>query len=180
MQKKSKKDPGIPNNFPYKDQILAEVAEQRRQVRSRPICGSYGILNTLLQAAAEKQRRKEEKRAAVGGNDGNDLEKSPIPDDIDVDEDDGQGFDGIMSLRPAPTPKNKDSSDVVKERMPTVPVFPGPSTLREVIQKADVILHVVDARDPIAGMSDALAEAAQGKLTVLLNKAGKYDARARL
>ena len=26
------KDPGIPNNFPYKDQILAEVAEQRRQV----------------------------------------------------------------------------------------------------------------------------------------------------
>ena len=26
------KDLGIPNNFPYKDQILAEVAEQRRQV----------------------------------------------------------------------------------------------------------------------------------------------------
>lgn len=29
----SEKDPGIPNNFPYKDQILAEVAAQRRQVR---------------------------------------------------------------------------------------------------------------------------------------------------
>ena len=28
-----KKDPGIPNDFPYKDQILAEVAEQRRVVR---------------------------------------------------------------------------------------------------------------------------------------------------
>lgn len=28
-----KKDPGIPNTFPYKDQILAEVAEQRRLVR---------------------------------------------------------------------------------------------------------------------------------------------------
>ena len=28
------KDPGIPNNFPYKDQILAEVAEQRRAVRA--------------------------------------------------------------------------------------------------------------------------------------------------
>ena len=26
------KDPGIPNEFPYKDQILAEVAEQRRIV----------------------------------------------------------------------------------------------------------------------------------------------------
>ena len=29
-----KKDPGIPNNFPYKDQILAEVQEQRRLVRA--------------------------------------------------------------------------------------------------------------------------------------------------
>ena len=27
------KDPGIPNNFPYKDRILAEIAEQRRRVR---------------------------------------------------------------------------------------------------------------------------------------------------
>ena len=28
------KDPGIPNDFPYKDQILAEVQEERRLVRS--------------------------------------------------------------------------------------------------------------------------------------------------
>jgi len=27
------KDPGIPSEFPYKDRILAEVAEQRRLVR---------------------------------------------------------------------------------------------------------------------------------------------------
>jgi hypothetical protein len=27
-----RKDPGIPNDFPYKDQILAEVQEQRRIV----------------------------------------------------------------------------------------------------------------------------------------------------
>jgi len=27
------KDPGIPNSFPYKDKILAEIAEERRQVR---------------------------------------------------------------------------------------------------------------------------------------------------
>ncbi|KAG8218300.1 hypothetical protein J3R82DRAFT_3914 [Butyriboletus roseoflavus] len=153
VQKKSKKDPGIPNNFPYKDQILAEVAEQRRQ------------------AAAERQRRKEEKRAAVTGDESNDLEKSPTPEDIDVDEQDGQGFDGVMSLRPALIPKSKDNSNVVTERIPAVPVFPGPSTLRQVVQKADVVLHVVDARDPAAGISDALAEAAQGKLIVLVNKA---------
>jgi len=28
-----KEDPGIPNDFPYKDQILAEIVEQRRAVR---------------------------------------------------------------------------------------------------------------------------------------------------
>ncbi|KAH0839578.1 hypothetical protein J3R83DRAFT_494 [Lanmaoa asiatica] len=158
VQKKSKKDPGIPNNFPYKDQILAEVAEQRRQVRSHPVCALCGILISLSQAAAEKQRRKEEKRAVVAGHDSNVLEKSPTPEDIDVDEKDGQGFDGITSLRSAFIPKNKDNSNAVKERTPAIPVFPGPSTLREAVQKADVVLHVVDARDPAAGISDALAE----------------------
>ncbi|KAH8829794.1 GNL3L/Grn1 putative GTPase-domain-containing protein [Flagelloscypha sp. PMI_526] len=41
---KQKKDPGIPSNFPFKDQILAEVQEERRR------------------AAEEKERRKEAKR----------------------------------------------------------------------------------------------------------------------
>lgn len=133
-------------------------------------------LTILPQAVAERQRRKEEKRAGAAGNDSNDLEKSPTPEDIDdVDEKDGQGFDGIMSLRPAPIPKNKENSNAVKERIPAIPVFPGPPTLREVVQKADVVLHVVDARDPAAGISDVLAEAAHDKLTVLLNKIGVFD-----
>lgn len=130
------------------------------------------MLITFPQAAAERQRRKEEKLAAAAGND---PEKTPTPKDINVDENGGQGFDGIMSLRPAPIPQNKGIKDVTKEGVSAIPVFPGPSTLRDVVQKADVVLHVVDARDPTAGMSDALSEAAQGKLTVLLNKAGVYD-----
>lgn len=32
-----KKDPGIPNTFPYKDQILGEIAEERRQVSCAPV-----------------------------------------------------------------------------------------------------------------------------------------------
>ena len=46
MSVEKAKDPGIPANFPYKDQILAEIAEQRRQ------------------AAEAKEKRKEEKQAA--------------------------------------------------------------------------------------------------------------------
>ncbi|KAF9224371.1 hypothetical protein BS17DRAFT_779690 [Gyrodon lividus] len=158
IQKKSKKDPGIPNNFPYKDQILAEVAEQRRE------------------AAAEKQRRKDEKRAAAAGIDVDDLETTQTTEGIDIGENDGQGFDGIMSLRPAlmssALKNKKDSKNVTKEQTPAIPVSPGPPTFRDVMQKADVILYVVDARDPAAGISDALLKEAKDKsLVVLLNKA---------
>ncbi|KAF8845573.1 hypothetical protein BDN67DRAFT_961152 [Paxillus ammoniavirescens] len=157
IQKKSKKDPGIPNNFPYKDQILAEVAEQRRE------------------AAAEKQRRKDEKRAAAAGVDVKDLETTLTTEEFDVGENDGQGFDGVMSLRSAPisaASKTKDTRNAVKEQTPAIPILPGPSTIRDVIQKADVVLHVVDARDPEAGISDALLKEGKDKsLVVLLNKA---------
>ncbi|OAX38399.1 P-loop containing nucleoside triphosphate hydrolase protein [Rhizopogon vinicolor AM-OR11-026] len=154
--KKSKKDPGIPNNFPYKDQILAEVAESRRE------------------AAEEKQRRKDEKRAALTGVDVKDIEdsrKDTMDVDNDENENDGQGFDGIMSLRSAlsaPPPK-KSVEPVTSE--PVIPVIAGPNTLREVLQKADVLLHVVDARDPAAGISEALFKEATGKdILLLVNK----------
>ncbi|KAG1780443.1 P-loop containing nucleoside triphosphate hydrolase protein [Suillus placidus] len=151
--KKSKKDPGIPNNFPYKDQILAEVAESRRQ------------------AAEEKQRRKDEKRAALTGldvKDGEDSQTNIIDVDIDENQNDGQGFDGIMSLRPAlPVPPKTKSLEPSKPE-PVIPVTEGPRSLREVLQKADVLLHVVDARDPAAGLSEALFKEATGKDIILL------------
>lgn len=151
--KKSKKDPGIPNNFPYKDQILAEVAESRRQ------------------AAEEKQRRKDEKRAALTGldaKDGEDSQKNIIDVDIDENQIDGQGFDGIMSLRPAPPVPPKTKSLKPSKPEPVIPVTEGPRSLREVLQKADVLLHVVDARDPAAGLSEALFKEAIGKDIILL------------
>lgn len=151
--KKSKKDPGIPNNFPYKDQILAEVAESRRQ------------------AAEEKQRRKDEKRAALTGldaKDGEDSQKNIIDVDIDENQNDGQGFDGIMSLRPAPPVPPKTKSLEPSKPEPVIPVTEGPRSLREVLQKADVLLHVVDARDPAAGLSEALFKEAIGKDIILL------------
>ncbi|KAG0692690.1 P-loop containing nucleoside triphosphate hydrolase protein [Suillus ampliporus] len=151
--KKSQKDPGIPNNFPYKDQILAEVAESRRQ------------------AAEEKQRRKDEKRATLAGVDVKDVENSQkkIMDvDIDENQNDGQGFDGIMSIRPAPPAPLKKKPAEPSKLEPVIPVTAGPHSLREVLQKADVVLHVLDARDPIAGLSEALFKEATGKDIILL------------
>lgn len=175
--KKSKKDPGIPNNFPYKDQILAEVAESRRQVKcTKP----YNFLPPdliALQAAEEKQRRKNEKRAALTGLDVKDVEdsqKNIMDVDVDENQNDGQGFDGIMSIRPAPPVPPKKKSVEPSKSEPVIPVTEGPHSLREVLQKADVLLHVVDARDPAAGLSEALFKEATNKNIILLvNKIGR-------
>ncbi|KAF4567805.1 hypothetical protein EYR36_011431 [Pleurotus pulmonarius] len=69
---KHKKDPGIPNNFPYKDQILAEVAEQRRQ------------------AEEEKQKRKEEKRARKHLFKATAAEKQSEPEHEDAESDEDE------------------------------------------------------------------------------------------
>lgn len=37
------KDPGIPNNLPFKDQILAEIAAERQKVRSTILCTDIHI-----------------------------------------------------------------------------------------------------------------------------------------
>lgn len=164
VQKKSKKDPGIPNAFPYKDEILAEIEQQRRE------------------AAIEKQRRKAEKRAAKAAAKNVDETQSQVSEqaegeveeNIEKAENDGCGFDGVTSIKkqPIPTPLPKKSNDEVKA--PNVSVYPGPSTLRDVLDKADVSMCVVDARDPEAGVSEALLAIANEKgkaVVVLVNKA---------
>ncbi|KAI0334913.1 P-loop containing nucleoside triphosphate hydrolase protein [Cubamyces sp. BRFM 1775] len=156
--KKSKpKDPGIPNAFPYKDQILAEVAEQRRQ------------------AAEEKQRRKEEKKAAQAAQAGEGSDASG-------DEGDVSAFDGVRALnasaRPGPVEESGDEAmdeaeeEVEDEDAPML-VNPDLPNLKAVLDAADVVVEVLDARDPLAARSAHVEEIARegGKRVLLvLNK----------
>ncbi|KAH9894117.1 hypothetical protein C8Q73DRAFT_826613 [Cubamyces lactineus] len=155
--KKSKpKDPGIPNAFPYKDQILAEVAEQRRQ------------------AAEEKQRRKEEKKAAQAAQAGEGSDASG-------DEGDVSAFDGVRALnvsaRPGPVEESEDEAmdeaeEEVEEDAPML-VNPDLPNLKAVLDAADVVVEVLDARDPLAARSTHIEEIARegGKRVLLvLNK----------
>ncbi|KAI0366432.1 P-loop containing nucleoside triphosphate hydrolase protein [Pilatotrama ljubarskyi] len=153
--KKSKpKDPGIPNAFPYKDQILAEVAEQRRI------------------AAEEKQRRKEEKKAA----------KAAAADGSD-DDDEGTAFDGVRALNvsagrmPASTADVDEDEEVdeLAEDEEDAPMLVNPDlpNLKAVLDAADVVLEVLDARDPMAARSAQVEEVARegGKrVALVLNK----------
>ncbi|EIW62162.1 P-loop containing nucleoside triphosphate hydrolase protein [Trametes versicolor FP-101664 SS1] len=154
--KKSKpKDPGIPNAFPFKDQILAEIAEQRRQ------------------ATEEKQRRKDEKKAA----------KSNAADVSDASGDEGDGaFDGVLSLnasaQSAPRkgrvaePVAEDDVEAEEEETPIL-VNPDLPDLKSVLDAADVMLEVLDARDPLAARSahvEGLARESGKRVLLVLNK----------
>lgn len=83
-----KKDPGIPNLFPFKDKILAEVEDAKRRkeeemVRRRQIAKAQREGRTLAEVAGEEA-------AANGQQDGDDELMDPMDDDeeeIDGDED---------------------------------------------------------------------------------------------
>lgn len=74
---KHPKDPGIPNSFPYKDKLLAEIEEQRR-IKAEE----------AERKKEERKRRKEE--ATVAGQD--------PPAEIEEDELDDVGDDDDMSM----------------------------------------------------------------------------------
>ncbi|KAJ7667613.1 hypothetical protein DFH06DRAFT_1183054 [Mycena polygramma] len=171
---KTKKDPGIPNNFPYKDQILAEIADQRRV------------------AAEEKQRRKEQKKTKKTAND-SDAEDEEM-EDAGTDHDNAdevlaevkalglaQGFDGIASL----SAKRLDNTKLKPREVPmeveepeeeVVPVLINPElpNLQTVLNEADVVIEVLDARDPLPFRSAHLEELAAARpgqrVLLVLNK----------
>ena len=153
------KDPGIPNNFPYKDQILAEVAEQRRQ------------------AEEAKQRRKELKKAA----------KKASEDQGAVSEDEGSdvgGYIGAATLKATTvtagsskqTASTAAAHDENEDEEPALVNRDLPS-LRAVLDVADVVVEVLDARDPLAHHSSHLTELVKEKegqkLLLILNKIGE-------
>lgn len=142
------KDPGIPANFPYKDQILAEIAEQRRQV------------------AEAQEKRKEEKKAAR-------LAAAEIEGEGGVRPAAVAGpstTPGTMKPLGATQPVASDDEDVPILLDSEYPHF------QAIFEKSDVILHVLDARDPLSFRSSQIESLVSGKseqrIVFVLNKAG--------
>ncbi|KAJ7590770.1 hypothetical protein C8J56DRAFT_1024574 [Mycena floridula] len=143
---KHKKDPGIPNNFPFKDQLLAEVAEQRRL------------------AAEEKERKKAEKK---GGK------AVQVPKDGDAQVDPAQlsdgEFDGVESLHTKRLSGSKVTTRPVpvvvpepEEQVPAL-IHPDFPHLQTVLDAADVVIQVLDCKDPLAFRSSHLEELVKTK-----------------
>ncbi|THU83940.1 hypothetical protein K435DRAFT_783993 [Dendrothele bispora CBS 962.96] len=160
---KHKKDPGIPNNFPFKDQILAEVAEQRRLV------------------AEEKQRRKDAKKVSQnlnteeGSVDGLDNEENDLDDDEDFEGVANIGAKRLITAKAMtkPTAEVDEEEDDEDEDVPILINRDLPH-LQAVLDRADVVIQILDARDPLSFRSSRLEEVVAAKpgkrMIFVLNK----------
>jgi nuclear GTP-binding protein len=158
---------------------------------------------TLTQAAEEKQKRKEEKRllaarAKAGLNNedsdnavsdaGQPLKQMKVDhDDLEVTGKDrlNVGSDGIASLsaklinkalKPRPKPVEVEEEDEEEEEN-DVPVLINRDlpNLNSALDSADVVIQVLDARDPMSCRSqhlETLAKENGKKMLLVVNKIG--------
>ncbi|ODV77000.1 uncharacterized protein CANTADRAFT_27417 [Suhomyces tanzawaensis NRRL Y-17324] len=172
---RNKKDPGIPASFPYKEKIIHELEEGRRVDKEK----------------REEQRliRQREKEAAIARGE-------EVEDLMDQDEEEGEGgmaallqsaqraakdFDGeaddddmvdsddeVVEYELSEDEEDQGKSELDKSRRAYDKIF------KTVVDSADVILYVLDARDPEATRSRKVEQAVlqnPGKrLILLLNK----------
>ncbi|UKZ73204.1 hypothetical protein TrVFT333_000845 [Trichoderma virens FT-333] len=189
---KLKKDPGIPNLFPYKEKMLEEIEQKRAK------------------KAEEAQRRKELAKAAKTGaedkdedamDDAEEVDDDQMDEDGDMDEDVDESNPMaalIASARAAAEKYDKslaasdddmdeddddeDSDSDASDDGAHVSIGQASSrktfdkVFKQVVEEADVVLYVLDARDPEGTRSreverSVMAAASGGKrLILILNK----------
>ncbi|CAM9251315.1 unnamed protein product, partial [Phaeothamnion confervicola] len=157
------KDPGIPNSLPFKDEILKEIefakrrAEERKTLqkeqRQLAVAKRRGLVEEdetveSLASRVENSQQSFEDKAKQGKEHGAGFGGSG-------DADDGDG--GIAEARHG----QQSRRAYLRE-------------LRKVIEVADVVLQVLDARDPIGSRASAVEEAVLSRpgkrLVLVLNK----------
>ncbi|RMZ91257.1 hypothetical protein DV736_g1484, partial [Chaetothyriales sp. CBS 134916] len=159
-----KKDPGIPNLFPFKDKILEEVEEKKRKKaeEARQLRGSAksedgnedSSANPMAALLASAQAR-------AAQYDGADLHGDIVDEDGDEEAAEGVQISPSMDT----DYRNPDSSRKAFDKI-----------FKQVLDAADVILYVLDARDPAGTRSKEverqIMSAASGskRLILVLNK----------
>lgn len=161
------KDPGIPASFPYKEQIIHELEENRRLEKER---------------REEIRRQKQAKAVALAQGQAVDAEMESDDSERNVaensmtalmesarqaaedyegegDEDDDMEEDDGIEI---------DFSDIDKSRKSYDKIF------KTVVDALDVVLYVLDARDPESTRSrkveEAVLQASGKRLILVLNK----------
>lgn len=182
-----KKDPGIPNLFPFKDKILADIEEKKR----RKAEDAQRLRDTAKASKGEKE---------VKAMDEDHSEEELLEDEMDKDVEDDDNADPMAALlasaqaraaeygdAPAGDMDDEDdhedsngvqiSSDIsINYKNPDSSRKTFDKIFKTVLEQADVILYVLDARDPTGTRSREVERqvmsAASGskRLILILNK----------
>lgn len=177
---RAKKDPGIPASFPYKGKILEAIEERRRhdleekesarqerlEAKKRALENGEDVMeedyeenddgNNGLSALLESAKMAAAEYDGKGGVDSNNG--AQIDEELDVVDHEIDFYDNA----------EEDDSELEKSRKAYDKIF------KTVVDASDVILYVLDARDPEGTRSRKVEHAvlqSQGKrLILILNK----------
>lgn len=191
---KLKKDPGIPNLFPYKEKLLHKIEEDRVR-RKEELLRRRELLKATNTAQPEKAEDGMEEDDVIEDFDVSDIDEAMEEDGSDIDESNPLAA-LIASARKAAELYDKDlqSGDEMDDddeddesdddTDPRVNEVQGGASSRkaydkvfkQVVEQADVVLYVLDARDPEGTRSrdvERAVMAARGggkRLILVLNK----------
>ncbi|KAF6024721.1 GNL3 [Bugula neritina] len=154
-QKLKRKDPGVPNSLPFKDEILKE-AKRRRELKEQ-----------LKEENKQKRKdaRAQLKEAKRTGN----VAPQSLADMVKSAESKAAEFESNEEFVLAEKSKFGSGKAVESSLKAYYKEF------RKVVEAADVILEVLDARDPIGSRCPQVEQAvvsagANKKLVLVLNK----------
>lgn len=147
--KKKQKDPGIPNSLPFKEQIISEIQEHKKRAEEY-----REMVKTQM-----KQKRLENRDKLKASNRGvelSDLVKSAESRNNEFENKTEQLYETIVS--------EKDTSNLktfYKE-------------FQKVVEASDIIIEVLDARDPIGSrcleVENFVLKSLDKRIILLINK----------
>ncbi|KAK0656347.1 nucleolar GTP-binding protein 2 [Cercophora newfieldiana] len=191
---KLKKDPGIPNLFPYKEKLLQQIEEdrvRRKEDLQRKRELAKAARSEVQDAGTTGQERMEDDDLDAEFRQGDDMMEE---DGSDIDDESNPLAALVASARKAAEQYDRelqngdemdddDESDSDDEDAGVTEVPGGASSrkafdkvFKQVVEQADVVLYVLDARDPEGTRSRdveraVIAAAGSGKrLILILNK----------
>lgn len=187
-----KKDPGIPNLFPYKDRILQDIEEKKRMKDEE-------VLRKKEEAKQRNAPASKDAEAIVGDDDEEILYDEDMEDD--EPEDSSNPMSALLASARARAAEFENASEDEEEMdedeseasgvkihstesftIPSGPFNPDSSRrafdkiFKSVLESADIILYVLDARDPDATRSRDIerqvraADKGEKRLILILNK----------
>jgi len=132
-QWKTKKDPGIPNDWPFKSQLLSAMEQQKEAEKE-----AQERNKQLRKLAAEKKKAEATKASTAAAG------QSILPR--------GMG---------APVPMSSSASNAIQLDAYTRRVW---REVKQVVEESDLILEVLDARDPLGSRCFEMESWVYGKL----------------